>query len=93
MAYVEDGFFVLKIQDSLLGMLDAETDILKIEPGALKKVYIKRGLIGDRLVLEPRRAELLDAIPGEHTVAVELRVRRKYRQELEALVDAFDTLT
>ncbi len=93
MVYVADGFLVLKIQNALLGMLDTEKEIVRIEPGALEDLRIKRGLFVDRLVLQPRRMDLLDLIPGEHRVAVQLRVWRKYRRELERLIEEFEALS
>lgn len=92
LVYIEEGYLVLQIKNALLGVLDAEKDTFKIEPGALEEVRIKRGFFKDRLVLTPKKADLLDAVPGEHRSAVELRVWRKYRQDLERLVEEFDEL-
>lgn len=92
LAYVDEGFLVLKVQDALMGEFDVTEETLKIEPGALAEVSVKHGLLRDRLILRPRRRELLDAIPGEHVTALELRVSRKQRPELDALVEAFSVL-
>lgn len=87
LAYVEDGWLVLKVEDGLLGVMDVERKEVRIEPGALADVHVRRGLLSDRLVLTPRRAALLDAIPGTHRVSVDLIVSRKYRGDLERLCD------
>lgn len=92
LAYVDEGFLVLKVQNALMGEFDVEQETLKIEPGALEEVSVTRGLFRDRLIIRPRRPELLDAIPGEHVAALELRVSRKQRSELGALVDEFHAL-
>lgn len=92
MVYVADGYLVLKVQNALLDELDVEKDIVKIEPTALADVWIKRGLLRDRLVLEPKRRELLDLIPGEHRNALELRIWRKYRDDLIRLVEEYQEL-
>lgn len=92
MVYVADGYLVLTIKNALLGMLDVDEEVVKIEPGALEDIWIKRGLFRDRLVLQPKGMELLDLIPGEHRVAVKLRVWRTYRQELERLIEEYEAL-
>lgn len=85
--YVDDGYLVLEVQNALLGVLDVEKERIKVEPNALEDLHIKRGLIKDRLVLKPKRVDLLDLVPGDHRVAVELRIWRKHRDDLEALVE------
>jgi hypothetical protein len=87
MAYVDDGWLVLKVQDGLLGVLDVEKKEVRIEPAALEDIRIRRGLLYDKLVLTPRRVDLLDAIPGEHRVSVDLSVWRRHRRDLERLLD------
>jgi len=89
-AYVEGGALVLRLKDALLGMMDEDRRTIRIEPSALLSVHVKRGLGRDRLVLRPHTPELLEAVPGEHVAAVELRVRRKHRRALEALVAEFE---
>lgn len=90
MVYVADGYLVLKIQNAFLGEFDVEKEVVKIEAAALKDVWIKKGLFRDRLVLEPKRMELLDLIPGEHRTALELRVWRRYRDDLVRLVEEYE---
>ncbi len=85
LAYVEDGDLVLKVEDGLLVVMDVEKKEVRIEPGALADVHVRRGLLRDRLVLTPRRAALLDAIPGTHRVSVDLIVSRRYREDLDRL--------
>jgi hypothetical protein len=92
LVYLEDGFLVLRIKNAVLGLADEKRDMIKIEPKALRDVRIERGLFRDRLVIRPRRADLLDAVPGEHPSAVTLRVGRKHRAALMRLVDEFETL-
>jgi len=87
MAYVDDGWLVLQVQHGLLGLIDVEKKEVRIEPAALEDVHIRRGLFYDRLVLTPRRADLLDALPGEHRTSVNLSVWRRQRADLERLLD------
>jgi hypothetical protein len=93
LAYIEDEFLVLRIEDTLAGLMDKKVSTIKILPAALKSVDIHRGLTKDRLVLRPNRSELLDAIPGEHPVALELRVKKKYSRDLDDLLAAYHRLS
>jgi hypothetical protein len=92
MVFIEDGFLVLKLENALLGMVDAQRETIKIDPNALLEFSLKRGVFRDRLVLRPRRVELLDAVPGDHASAVELRIKRRYRYEARGLLAEFDAL-
>jgi hypothetical protein len=93
MVYLEDGYLVLKVEDALMGEFDVDEHIIKVEPQALKYVRMRTGLLRDRLVIKPKRAKLLDLVPGKHTSTLELRVRRRDRENLEDLVEAFRALT
>ena len=90
MVHVEDGFLVLAVEDAFLGMADTQKRTVKIAPEALTDLSIKRGLVRDRLVIEPKGAALLETVPGKHRTAVNLRVSRRQRRDLEALVDEFE---
>lgn len=89
MAYIDEGFLIIKVESSLLGLLDTDREIVKIEPGALESLEIKHGLFKDRLVIKPLGVELLDAIPGDHVDSIELKVSKKSRAKLENLVGKF----
>lgn len=90
--YLEDGYLVLQVQDALLGLLDKDTELIKIEPQALDAIYVKPGIFKDRLVVAPRKMDLLELIPGKHQGVVELRIWKTYRADLHRLVDAFERM-
>lgn len=92
LAYVEDDYLVLRVENALLGLIDQEAEVVKIEPSALQSVEHRRGIFRDRLVLRPKQPTLLDVIPGDHVTSVELRVPRKERPILEALLDEYAAL-
>lgn len=92
MAHIEDGFLVLSLEDAFLGMADLQRTTLKVDPEALADLRIERGLMRDKLVIEPKRAELLESIPGKHRVSVKLKVSRRQRRELEGLLQEFERL-
>jgi hypothetical protein len=91
-AHVEDGFLVINIEDALLGLADAQRTTLKVAPEALSDVRIDRGLFRDKLIVEPKRASLLDAVPGTHRSDLRLRVSRKQRRDLERLLEDVERL-
>ena len=92
MAYVDEGYLILSIQKEFLGMFERDDDTFKIEPGALEECRIERGWFRDKLILKPWDAELLDIVPGRHVTQLTLKVSRKQRHELEALVQSYETL-
>ena len=92
MVSLEDGFVVLKLKSAIVGLLDEKNQTVKIEPSALLELRIKRGLIHDILILRPKKIDLLDVVPGDHPTYIKLKVKRKYREELDLLVRAFYNL-
>ncbi|MEM6644681.1 MAG: hypothetical protein AAF730_00360 [Bacteroidota bacterium] len=92
LVYIDDGFLVVQVKNMLLGMVDEEKDTIKIEPPALLSVHIRRGLIWDRLVIQPKKMDLLDMVPGQHKNSVDLRVLRKYRSDLERLLSEYHAI-
>ena len=87
--WFEDGHLMLEINNKLLGLVDAETDVIKIEPNALTDIYIKHRPFKDRLVLEPKKRDLLDAVPGKHANDVQLKIWKTKRKQVVQLVAEF----
>jgi len=87
--WIEDGFLVLEIKQSLAGLVDTDNEVVKIEPSALNDIFIQRRWFKDRLVLVPKKRELLDVIPGKHVNDVRLRIWRTKRSEVENLIEEF----
>jgi len=90
--YLDDGFLVLQIKNAFLGLVDEQSDVVKVAPEAVIDLHVKTGFVRDHLVIEPKSVELLEAVPGEHLASVKLRTKRKYRRHLERLVDEFEML-
>jgi hypothetical protein len=87
LAFVEDGFLVLKMRSAIIGFIGRQRDTVKIEPKVLESITIKRGPRKHSLVLKPKGVELLDALPGKHISTVRLKVKRKQRKVLKALAE------
>lgn len=92
MIWVEDGFVVIELSNKLFGIVDEDKDLIKIEPSALREVQLKRRPFKDRLILVPKKRDLLDAIPGKHPNDVRLRVWRSKRRDSEKLLIAIEAL-
>jgi hypothetical protein len=86
LVWMEDDLLVIEVKHKLLGILDEETETVKIEPSALNDVYIKTGLFKDRLVLVPKKRDLLEVVPGKHINDVRLRIWRSKRRQTRQLV-------
>ena len=90
--FLEDGFLVLKLQDAFLGEFDKDKKEIRIEPAALSQVRLDKGVLKDRLVLRPADERLLEAVPGDHDLEVELRIWRNKRDDVRSLVRAITEL-
>lgn len=86
LVFVDEEFLVLRIEDSLVGLADKKTHVIKLLPSALEDVSVRRGLASDRLVIRPKRSELLDIVPGQHASALELKIKKKHGADLEGVL-------
>jgi len=87
--WMEDGFLVIEIKHKLIGLLDEESSTVQIEPSALRDIYLKKGFFKDRMVLVPKKRELLEVIPGKHVNDVKLRIWRTKRSEIRDFIEEF----
>ena len=86
LVWVEDGFLVIQMSNKLFGLVDEDKELIKIEPSALRDIRIQKRPFKDRLVLAPKRHDLLDAIPGNHANDVRLKIWRTKRNQTEQLI-------
>ncbi len=84
--YLDDEFLVLDLRTAFLGLGDKDQQTIKVDAAALDGVYLKRGLVKDRVCLRPKRFELLDVVPGTHDAELRLQVKRADRARAERLV-------
>lgn len=92
MIWVEDGLIIIELKNKLFGLIDEDTNLIKIEPAALRDVQLKRRPFKDRLILAPKKRDLLDAVPGKHANDVQLRIWRSKRRDTERLLIAIEAL-
>ncbi|MBT3448745.1 MAG: hypothetical protein HOE73_06565 [Bacteroidetes Order II. Incertae sedis bacterium] len=90
--WIEDGYLVLEVTDKLLGLVDTDTNLIKIEPNALADLHIKHRPFKDRLVLSPKKIDLLEAVPGKHVSSVQLKIWKTKRNEVVELVAEFNAI-
>jgi hypothetical protein len=84
--YLDDEFLVLDMEVASLAGLKKSDRIIKIEPRALSYIFLRRGLVKDKICLRPKRDDLLEAVPGSHRGDVQLRVWRTRRLDAKLLV-------
>ena len=92
MISVEDEFIVLDLSDKLLGLVDLDQKTIKIEAAALESVRLQRRPFKDRLILTPKKRDLLDAVPGKHATDVRLRIWKTQRSQTEQLLVTIEVL-
>jgi hypothetical protein len=85
--YLEhDEFLVFNVENALIGHIDSKRELIKIAPRALKNVRLDERRSHDRLYIQPKSPNLLEAMPGSYKDELELKVDRKYRNHVERLV-------
>jgi len=85
--YFDGEFVVLDVRSKLLGLLDEQRDVIKVALTAIRSVRLKTGLVRDKVVIRPRKFDLLVAVPGDHDREVALRTKRRHRDRAEDLVE------
>ena len=88
--YLEDELIVLEIETTLFGEWDPENKVVEIEPGALVEVRFLAGFLRDKLVLRPRKRDLLSVVPGTHREELVLKIKKRYRDDTLALAEIIE---
>ncbi len=86
LAWIEDEFLVIQISNKLLGLIDEDRDVIKIEATAISDIRLQKRPFKDRLIITPKKHELLDLVPGKHPNDLRLRIWRNKRSETERLM-------
>lgn len=84
--YLDAEFLVFEVVTALLGEFDKEHQVIKIEPSALEYIYLDEGIFRDKLVIRPKKRDLLTAMPGTYVEALTLKIWNKHRTQAEQLV-------
>lgn len=86
--YLDDEFLVFEVEDAFIGEFDKEHMVIKVEPAALSDIRLDRGIIRDRLYIQPKKRDLLTVMPGTYSQALPLKVWNTQRRRAERLVEA-----
>ncbi|WP_412063555.1 MULTISPECIES: hypothetical protein [unclassified Rubrivirga] len=88
--HVEGDEVVIEVQVKVLGMFDRGAQSFRFELTDLEEVRHKRGWFGDTLTLRTRPMDLVSRVPGASEGCLALKVKRRNRDALDALLDRFD---
>lgn len=86
MLYREEEFLVFEFQIETLGFKQAPRTI-KVELPVVVNMRLVPGIFSDRLCIIPKKLALLDALPGSHKGEAKLKVAKRYRDDVEALIE------
>ena len=87
---VEDEDVVIEVQVKVFGMFDRGAETFRFELTDLEEVNHRRTLFGDRLTIRTRPMGLIGDVPGAAEGALLLKVKRRHRKALDALLDRLD---
>ena len=85
--FLDEEFLVFEVEDALMGEFDKEFQVIKVEPKALEEITLNRGFFRDQLLIRPKQHDLWRAMPGKYGTELMLKIWRKYRGPVEALVE------
>jgi len=86
--YFDGEFLVFEVQTGFAGGSDKDLQVIKVEPAALAAIRLEHGSFKDQLYIQPKKRDLLVAMPGKHREALMLKIPTRYRQAVEELVEA-----
>jgi hypothetical protein len=84
--YQEEEFIVFEIQSGVTGGSKNNRHTIKVEPKAIKAMYLEKGAVTDRLVIKPKQKTLLEVIPGDFQFEIKLAIPKRYRASVEKLL-------
>jgi hypothetical protein len=84
--YIDDDFLVFEYQILKWGITKGASGTVKAERGVIDAVRVKRGLFKDQLLVATRNIQLLREIPGPHVSEIELRTKKKHRDQIDAFI-------
>jgi hypothetical protein len=84
---LDDEFLVFHVQDAFIGEFDKEHMVIKVEPQALQAIRFDRGIIRDRICIQPKKRDLLTVMPGTYAEELQLKIWNTYRADAKPLVE------
>jgi len=87
---VDGDDVVIEVQVKVFGMFDQGAKTFRFELTDLEEVRHKRGWFGDKVTIRTRPMGLIGDIPGATEGALILKMKRRNRRDVDALLDRLD---
>lgn len=87
--YLNEEFVVFEVQVTKWSISKQPVETIKVEYGAVDTIRFKNGFFKDSIFVVPKRAALLDAVPGSHKGEIQLKIAKRYRDEAIDLITRF----
>lgn len=87
---VDGDEVVIEVQVKVFGMFEREAQTYRLELTDLEEVRHKRGLFSDKVTIRTRPMSLIARVPGANDGALLLKVGRRHRGAVDALLDRLD---
>lgn len=85
--YLEDDYLVVEYTVKKFGIFRKATRMVKADRTVIVALELRKGLFGDRLVIETSSMQLLREVPGKHVTGVEVRTRRSHREAVQRFIE------
>ncbi|MEM1128653.1 MAG: hypothetical protein AAGI71_18565 [Bacteroidota bacterium] len=83
---------MLEVQVTVMGLIEQDLKTFLVPPDELAEIHFRTGWWRDKLVLTPRSYAWLTRIPGAGQEALTLKIKRKHRDRVHALLDRIEAL-
>lgn len=85
--YLDGDLLVIEYYILNLGLLRSKAHFVKAERAVVKGFETHREWFRDRLIVETTSIQLMQEVPGKHTIGVELKTKRKDREVVDQFVE------
>ena len=80
----------IKVDVALMGLFKRKSETVRFEITDLDEVRHKRSVIGDRITIRTQPPGLAMEIPGAAQGEMVLKVKKKHRRDVDALLDRLE---
>lgn len=81
---------VIEVQVKVFGMFEQSAQTFRFELTDLESVEHKRGPFSDAITLRTTPMGLVSKVPGASDGQLRLKIKRRYRPDVDALLDRLD---
>jgi len=87
---VDGDDLLIEVQVTVMNLWQRDAKTFRFDLTDLEEVRLKRGLFGDRITLRTRPMGLIAQVPGAAEGCLVLKVKRRHRADVDALLDRLD---